>query len=301
MKSYRFSLFIFLLLFLFSSNYSFSQGEIIDDFSVKAMPGWIWGGVEMKYSHSEDNRENGFADIVTAKSIEPGAYIGKILLKKNYLITAGNYLNVMLKGVNNDANVKLQLIYDLNRNTFYDENADVLLTSGPISLNFDGWKEIKLKLDEENFKIITTTDIDFEVTEDEIFGIQFEFEAGKNYKVSKFESGIALISEIVNKEAFTDFDRSSSSNNSESYFDASNQPNPFNPVTTIKYTIPQSTYVSIDVYDRLGRPVVTLINQNQEAGRYEVDFDAGDLPSGIYFYRIKTSEKTEVRKMLFSK
>ena len=300
MKSTRFSLSI--LIFLLISNFAFSQGEIIDDFSKKAMPGWIWGGVEMKYSHTEDNLENGFAEIVTDKVIEPGAYIGKILLKKDYLLTAGNYFNVMLKGVNNDAYVKIQLIYDLNKNTFYDENVDVMLTSQPISLNFDGWKEIKLKLDEDNFKIISNADNSFEVTEDEVFGIQFEFEAGKNYKESKFLSGIALISEIVNKEVFTDYDQnSSSSSNSESYFNASNSPNPFNPKTTIKYTIPQSTFVSIDVYDRLGRPVVTLVNQNQEPGNYEVDFDAGDLPSGIYFYRIKTTEKTEVKKMLFSK
>lgn len=266
------------------------------------MPGWIWGGVEMKYSHTEDNRENGFADIFTTKPVEAGAYIGKILLKKKYLLTAGNYLDVMLKGVNNDAKVKIQLIYDIDNNTFYDEKADVMLTSNPISLDFDGWKEIKLKLDEENFKIITNTDNNFEVTEDEIFGIQFEFEAGKNYKSSNFESGIALISEIINKEVFTDYDQSSSSSSkTESYFNASNQPNPFNPSTTIKYTLPQSTYVSLEVYDRLGRPVATLVNQNQEAGDYEVDFNAGDLPSGIYFYRIKTTEKTEVRKMLFSK
>lgn len=299
MKSFRFSLPFFILIFL--SKFAFSQGEIIDDFSKKVMPGWIWGGVEMRYSHSEDNLENGFADILTTKDIEPGEYIGKILLKKDYLLTAGNYLNVMLKGVNNDANVTIQLIYDLDNNTFYDEKVDVMLTSNPISLNFDGWKEIKLKLDEDNFKIITNTSDNFEVTEDEVFGIQFEFEAGKNYKVSKFESGIALISEIVNKEVFTNNDQSSYSSNSESYFNASNKPNPFNPITTIKYTLPQSTYVAIDVYDRLGRPVSTLVNQNQEAGEYEVDFDAGDLPSGIYFYRIKTTEVTEVRKMLFSK
>lgn len=300
MKSFGFSISLFIFLIL--SNFSYSQGEIIDDFSKMAMPGWIWGGVEMKYSHTEDNRENGFADIFTTKPVEAGAYIGKILLKKKYLLTAGNYLDVMLKGVNNDAKVKIQLIYDIDNNTFYDEKADVMLTSNPISLDFDGWKEIKLKLDEENFKIITNTDNNFEVTEDEIFGIQFEFEAGKNYKSSNFESGIALISEIINKEVFTDYDQSSSSSSkTESYFNASNQPNPFNPSTTIKYTLPQSTYVSLEVYDRLGRPVATLVNQNQEAGDYEVDFNAGDLPSGIYFYRIKTTEKTEVRKMLFSK
>lgn len=254
----------------------------------------------MKYSHTEDNRENGFAEIITNNDIEPNAYIGKILLKKDYLFTVGNFVNVMLKGVNNDALVKIQLVYDLDKNTFYEENTDLILTSNPISLNFDGWKEIKIKLDQDNFSIISKTNENFEVTEDSLFGIQFEFQAGPNYTKSKFVSGIALISEIINKEAFSNQDQSSSSS-SESYFNASNQPNPFNSVTTIRYTIPQSTFVNINVYDRLGRPVTTLVDQSQEAGTYEVDFTVGDLPTGIYFYRIKTSENTEVRKMLYSK
>ncbi|HMS64730.1 MAG TPA: T9SS type A sorting domain-containing protein, partial [Ignavibacteria bacterium] len=117
---------------------------------------------------------------------------------------------------------------------------------------------------------------------------------------SKFESGIALVSEIPNKEAFTEFDNSNSSTK-ESYFKASNFPNPFNPTTTISYTLPQPTYVTIAVYDRLGRQVMVLVDQNQESGEFSVDFNAADLPTGIYFYRIKTPEQTEVRKMLFAK
>jgi len=298
MKTKCFYFVLFISIFLFKN--SFSQGDIIDDFSKKALPDWIWGGVEMKYSHSEDNKENGFSDIISKQTIKSNTYIGKILLKRSHLFTAGNYVNVMLKGVNNDVNVVVELIYDIDNNTFYDQNTDVMLVSKPVSLNFDGWKEIKFKLDEETFKIVSKKQDNFEVTEDKAFGIQLEFESGSNFKESTFESGIALVSEIQNKEAFSDFDTSNSSSK-ESYFNISNFPNPFNPTTTITYVLPQATFVSIDVYDRLGRQVTTLVDQNQETGEHSVEFNASEYPSGIYFYRIKTPEKTEVKKMLFTK
>lgn len=68
---------VFIISLLFIKN-SFSQGDIIDDFSKKALPGWIWGGVEMNYSHSEDNKENGFSDIISKQIIK------KILILEKY-------------------------------------------------------------------------------------------------------------------------------------------------------------------------------------------------------------------------
>ena len=207
-------------------------------------------------------------------------------------------MNVMLKGVNNDVSVKINLLYDVDNNSSFNSEQDIMLSSQPVSMNFEGWKEIKIKLDQENFEVVSKFNDSIEVTEENVYGIQLDFEAGKNYKKSKFESGIALISEIPNKEALTsDFSNSSK----ESYFNASNYPNPFNPLTTISYNLPQSTYVTISVYDRLGRQVQVLVDQNQDSGQHSVDFNASEFPSGIYFYRIKTSEKTEVRKMLLTK
>lgn len=287
------------ILSVFIYNSGFSQGIIVDDFSIKSLPGWIWGGVEMKYSHQEDNKENGYADIYTNNDINGNGYIGKILLKKSYMFTAGNYVNIMLKGVNNDAFVKINLLYDADNNSLFNSDQDIMLSSKPVSMNFEGWKEIKIKLDQENFEIISKFNDNIEVTEENIYGIQMDFEAGKNYKKSKFESGIALISEIPNKEALSnDFNNSTSK---ESYFKANNFPNPFNPITTISYNLPQATYVTISVYDRLGRQVQILVDQNQDSGQHSVDFNASEFPSGIYFYRIKTPEKTEVRKMLLAK
>ncbi len=300
MKTIHIVLFVFLS-FLFYTN-SFSQGEIIDDFSKKTLPDWFSGGVELKYSHPEDNKENGYAEIFSKEEIKSNNYIGKILLKRAHLFTAGNFVNVMLKGVENDVNVKIQLLYDIDNNNTYNEDQDLMLASKSVSLNFNGWKEIKFKLDQENFKITSNFQDNFEVTEENVYAIQLEFESGKNYKNSKFESGIALVSEIPNKEFITEKDSGPPTNShNESYFKVKNYPNPFNPTTTISYILPQSTSVTLTVYDRLGRQVVVLVDQSQDAGEHSVEFNASEYPSGIYFYRIKTPEKTEVRKMLFTK
>jgi hypothetical protein len=280
-------------------NLTFSQSTIYDDFSLKAMPNWVWGGkIEMKYSHEEDNRENGFAELFTTEVIKPGTYVGKIAKYQDFHFTAGNFLNLMLQGVNNDCVVKIGIIYDVNNNNNYEEDKDVLLAAKPISLNFDGWKEVKIKLDEENFSIISNTPVDLAITEEDAFGIRLDYEAGKNFKESKLVTGIALVSEIENKENLTS---GTTRKPGESYFKAKNYPNPFNPNTTISFTLPESSHTNVTVYDRLGREVQVLLSENLSSGTHSVEFVADELPSGIYFYRIKTSYETEVLKMILAK
>ena len=80
-----------------------------------------------------------------------------------------------------------------------------------------------------------------------------------------------------------------------------NYPNPFNPSTVIKYAIPEGGFVTLDVYNLLGEKVASLVNGVQEAGRYEINFDASNLASGIYVYSIKSGSFTSVKKMLLMK
>ena len=80
-----------------------------------------------------------------------------------------------------------------------------------------------------------------------------------------------------------------------------NYPNPFNPATTIKFDIPKNTFVNITLFDILGREVRKLVNENRTAGTYEVRFDATDLASGTYFYRIEAGSFTDVKKMILIK
>jgi len=87
----------------------------------------------------------------------------------------------------------------------------------------------------------------------------------------------------------------------EDYNLSQNYPNPFNPSTTIRYSIPSPDLVRIKIYDILGREVQMLVNELQQAGTYEVQFDASGLASGIYLYRIESGNFLQTRKMILLK
>lgn len=80
-----------------------------------------------------------------------------------------------------------------------------------------------------------------------------------------------------------------------------NYPNPFNPTTTISWQSPVDSWQNLKVYDLLGREVATLVNDEMPAGSYEIEFDAAELTSGIYFYRLMTDNFSDTRKMLVMK
>jgi hypothetical protein len=80
-----------------------------------------------------------------------------------------------------------------------------------------------------------------------------------------------------------------------------NFPNPFNPSTVIRYAVPTNGPVALRVYDVLGEGVATLLDGFQQAGTYEISFDASSLSSGMYFYQLRTTSFSQVRKMLLLK
>jgi hypothetical protein len=80
-----------------------------------------------------------------------------------------------------------------------------------------------------------------------------------------------------------------------------NFPNPFNPNTTIRFALPQTSHVVLKVYDVLGREVTTLINGEKLAGNYEVNFDASKFASGLYFYTLQAGNYTATKKMMLMK
>lgn len=80
-----------------------------------------------------------------------------------------------------------------------------------------------------------------------------------------------------------------------------NYPNPFNPTTTISYYIPKEAFVTLRIYDVLGKEVAEIVNRDQRAGRYQVEFNAANLSSGIYYYKIKAGSFTETKKMILLK
>ena len=80
-----------------------------------------------------------------------------------------------------------------------------------------------------------------------------------------------------------------------------NYPNPFNPSTTIKYDIPEQSYVTIKIYNITGEEVSTLLNEVQNAGRYQIQWNAAELASGVYFYRIQAGQFSDTKKLILMK
>lgn len=87
----------------------------------------------------------------------------------------------------------------------------------------------------------------------------------------------------------------------ESFSLSQNYPNPFNPVTTIKFGLPVSDFVKLEIFDVLGRNINTLVNEKLNAGIYTVEWNSQNKPSGIYFYRLSGSNFSETRKMILIK
>lgn len=80
-----------------------------------------------------------------------------------------------------------------------------------------------------------------------------------------------------------------------------NYPNPFNPSTSIKFALPKNEFVNLKIFDMLGRKVSTLVNEKLSAGTYQVEWNASEFNSGVYFYRIGTEDFTETKSMILMK
>ena len=80
-----------------------------------------------------------------------------------------------------------------------------------------------------------------------------------------------------------------------------NFPNPFNPATTIQYQLPKNGFVTLKIYDILGKEVAALVNDQKTQGRYSVNFDASRLASGVYIYQLLVNDYVSSKKMLFLK
>lgn len=117
---------------------------------------------------------------------------------------------------------------------------------------------------------------------------------GKNGTVLKFDTSSIGIKKINQNLIVT------------SYKLYQNYPNPFNPSTTVRFDLPNTAYVKLTVFDILGKEITTLVNDKLSAGSYEIGWsaptgDGTDYPSGIYFYKLKTDEFIEVKKMVLLK
>jgi hypothetical protein len=105
---------------------------------------------------------------------------------------------------------------------------------------------------------------------------------------------------LLRRKVTTDV-RSSLQIPSSKFYLMQNYPNPFNPTTKIQFILPHPVSVKLSIYNILGQEVATLFNQELNATQYSIDFDASKLNNGIYFYKIKAGEYSEVKKMVLIK
>lgn len=125
-----------------------------------------------------------------------------------------------------------------------------------------------------------------------IFDLQFTdprngYAVGTNGTILKFDPTLVSL-EPINE-------------NPDDYTLYQNYPNPFNPKTIIGYSLPTTSKISLVVYDVLGKEVTTLVEGENQAGHYNIVFDAGGLPSGIYFYKLTTGYFIQTKKMVYIK
>jgi hypothetical protein len=80
-----------------------------------------------------------------------------------------------------------------------------------------------------------------------------------------------------------------------------NYPNPFNPSTSIRYAVPQSSFVTLTIYNTLGQRVAKLVNEQQQAGYHDVVFRGEGCASGVYFYRLQAGTFSQTRKLVLTR
>lgn len=118
--------------------------------------------------------------------------------------------------------------------------------------------------------------------------VNFDMSSVSNYVILTSNSVTSIEDENI-KTLSTDYELSQ------------NYPNPFNPTTNIKYQLLKSGSVTLKVYDVLGEEIITIVNQQQSPGNYEVNFDGSNLTSGIYFYELKSRNFIIIKKMMLLK
>jgi len=143
-----------------------------------------------------------------------------------------------------------------------------------------------------------------DISPDSRFNLKAIANAGKDYLWAVGDSGIV----IKYTSGITSIDDKYLYQIPSKFKLYQNYPNPFNPSTTIQYQIPKASFVTLKIYDLLGREIISLVNKEQPAGRYVVNFNASGLSSGIYFYRLRVISSNnnnlnniQVKKMVLIK
>jgi len=258
---------------------------------------------------------NGLLDFSTESfSISIFAKVDQFSDGSKYLICKGSFVNDPITGTNGSwygielKGNELRFAYD------DDVHKSYLAVTGAEDLLGNQWNHIVAVRDVENLKMRLYINGRLAGEADDVSGdisnIQFVL-LGNSYSLATPFSGVldeikmynyALTgTEILNLTSEFLTDTEDDIIPVAYLLSVANYPNPFNPTTTIIFSLPQSSFVKLDVFDQLGRLVQTLVDDKKDAGEYSVSFDASNLSSGIYFYRLITPNKVISNKMLLIK
>lgn len=182
-------------------------------------------------------------------------------------------------------------------NVWYAENGVVLLdqyeTSGTNDYRYTG----KIQA-EDNFVVKNGSSVAFTAGNEIVLGPGFQVEAGGEF-YAEVDPDVGNIAAKrrgdIADESFEDEDKPVAYSLSQNY------PNPFNPATVISFELPAASDVTLEVFDILGRRVAVLLDGTVSAGRHEVQFDASNLSSGMYIYRIRANNFVQTRQMTLVK
>jgi len=144
----------------------------------------------------------------------------------------------------------------------------------------------------DSFVVLTTTGTvsDSFATVSAQSGLYVDVQINSNNVTIHIDSvGVLSVEEISNGEIVTNYELQQ------------NYPNPFNPSTNIQFSVPQSSYVTLEVYNLVGERVGILVSEQLSAGTYNYDWNASNLTSGIYFYRLQAADFVETKKMMLLK
>ncbi len=180
--------------------------------------------------------------------------------------------------------------------TFWSRKSIMEGDTGFVEISVDGgviWERIG-----EGFSGLTITWEQINISLNDYSGsadfrLRFRFISdGENTHLGWF------IDDIKIEHGMTGIDKTEMGDVPSKYELYDNYPNPFNPLTTISYSMPHSEFVQLKVYDVLGKEVATLVHEYKVSGYHKIEFDASDLNSGVYFYRLQCSGFNETKKLI---
>ena len=271
---------------------------------------WQSFGVNLTLTTSQDSIKEGSKAAVISYKGDPTAQ--NSLIRKNNIIPGLNFselsggLQFWLKGDGTNNTIDIRVF-----------NGSEMWASNPISLNSTDWRHIGIPFtvdstdgfrylgnDPQNpswsSNIGTNAQLKGDLANiDQIF-VELRSQEQSSTTTSFVVDNIEGVDKLA-EDIFTSVDSKVNSKVPKKYNLSQNYPNPFNPSTTIRYELPSSGLVTLQVYNLLGQKVAELVNGRQTAGIHEVNFDASKLSSGVYFYTIKANGFVSTRKMLLLK